>query len=514
MPKTSARARPKAMRSNRGRRRNMILNSIRWRLHIWYGLILVAVLTGFGVTAYHLERTTRFRRIDEELQRRLDVLARGLRPPRPRPGAEFGPPPDQFPPPHRGPEEDLGRGGGPPPPRLMLPPHQTALFDGGETNAFYYLVWMRTGHEAIRSPNAPPHSPIPSRSESESPMPVRRQGMFREAFHFTPPGECLLVGRSIAADLSDLRRLAWWFSGVGITVLALGLAGGGWLAGRAIRPVEVISSTAARIASGDLSQRIKIDDTETELGRLASVLNSTFTRLESSFAEQARFTADAAHELRAPLSQILNQTQTALAQERTTVEFRKTVEACQRAARRMRHMVESLLEPARPDSGQTPIQRQAFDLSKAVLDCVNQVRPLAEQRGVAIHCELREIEFFGDADRIAQGVTNLLLNAVQYNKVRGEVRVVSQIRDGAVLLAVSDTGQGISAEDLPHVFNRFRRAEESTPTPSKRTGLGLAIARAIVAAHGGEIDISSRLGAGTTVTMRLPMESGVKSLQG
>src|SRR5205823_12651972 len=122
-------------------------------------------------------------------------------------------------------------------------------------------------------------------------------------------------------------------------------------ASRAIRPIDEISGTALKIAGGDLSQRIDAADTGSELGRLASVLNSTFARLEAAFAHQARFTSDASHELRTPLSVILSQTQTALSRERSEPEYREALEACQRAANRMRRLTESLLELARLDAG-------------------------------------------------------------------------------------------------------------------------------------------------------------------
>ena len=166
----------------------------------------------------------------------------------------------------------------------------------------------------------------------------------------------------MAPDLAAMRRLALWLTAAGAAVLLLGLAGGWWVATRAIRPIEAISATAVKIAGGDLSQRINAADTDSELGRLAGVLNSTFARLEAAFAQQARFTSDASHELRTPVSVILSQTQTALSRERTSPEYREALEACQRAARRMKTLTESLLELARLDAGQEPMKRERFDL--------------------------------------------------------------------------------------------------------------------------------------------------------
>src|SRR5262249_46229970 len=160
----------------------------------------------------------------------------------------------------------------------------------------------------------------------------------------------------------------------------------------------------------DLSQRINASDTENEFGRLAAVLNSTFARLEAAFAHQVRFTSDASHELRTPISVILSQTQTALSRERPAGEYRETLEACQRAAQRMRKLAESLLELARLDAGQ-PMKREPFDLARVARDSVELLRPLAAERGIEIHLDLKSVECPGDAERIGQVATNLLSNA-------------------------------------------------------------------------------------------------------
>jgi signal transduction histidine kinase len=128
---------------------------------------------------------------------------------------------------------------------------------------------------------------------------------------------------------------------------------------------------------------------------------------------------------------------------------------------------------------------------------------MADERNIKIHCELSPIECVGDSERIAQVITNLLTNAIQYNQEGGEVRLMAQSQKGMAMLAVSNTGRGISVADLPHIFERFYRADQSRS--SGNTGLGLAISRAIVEAHGGTIEVASQPDAGTTFTIRLPM---------
>ena len=257
-----------------------------------------------------------------------------------------------------------------------------------------------------------------------------------------PGGGVVLVGRSIAEELAGLRSLAWELAGAGGVVLLLGLTGGWWVATRALRPIEDISATAVKIAAGDLSQRISPGDRHNELGRLAAVLNSTFARLEAAFAQQKQFTSDAAHELRTPITVMLTQTQTALNRERGAAEYRATVEACQRAAQRMRRLMESLLELARLDAGQESLQRLPFDLSKTVGECVELVKPLAEERGLKIHCALPSLPCVGDPERMGQVVTNLLDNAIEYNQQAGEVRLTGERQGGTLVLTVSNSRAG------------------------------------------------------------------------
>ena len=475
----------------------MFFRSIRWRLQLWHGLILVTVLAGFGFTAFHLQRGTELRRVEDALDQRVNVLMAALRGGR----APGRPPPDDAGPPGR-----PGPGQRPPPPGFRLAPEHAMLF--GNTG-FYYVLWRREGMELDRSTNAPDTVPVPPRlAEPAAPHGVRQRGLLREVFYFTPPGECILVGRSIAAEEAGLRRFALWLTGLGAGVLALGLAGGWWVATRAIRPIDDISATAAKIATGDLSHRIDTADTENELGRLAGVLNSTFARLESAFAQQARFTADASHELRTPVSVILSQTQTALARERPAADYRETLEACQRAAQRMRRLIESLLALARLDAGQEEMKRAPFDLARTTGDCVELIRPLAAERRLTLHAELTPVEAFGDAERIAQVITNLLTNAVHHNTEAGELRVATRAENGRALLVVSDRGPGIAAEHLPHIFDRFYRADAARTTATGRTGLGLAISKAIIEAHAGSIEVASSPAEGTTFTIRLPVQAG------
>lgn len=507
------------------------LKSIKWRLQLWYGLILVAVLAGFGLTAYQLERSRQFRQIDEELHRRVGVLANTLhRPPirgmgnRPQPGQpprgqNFDEPPPEEPP------FDGQFGGNNLPgrngrrlPNFILPAQEAHLFADEDPHHYYYRILNRDGDQIAASTNQPNklnvgydhnfdgvnHVADVVLDKAGKSMKAVTFDNYREVSTQLPSQENITVGCLLVPVLKELRRTAVNLLMVGGAVLLVGLAGGGWLVSRAIKPINEISATAVKISAGDLSQRINVADTESELGELAVVLNSTFARLETAFAQQKQFASDAAHELRTPVTVILTQTQTALARERDAASYRQTVEACQRAAQRMRKLIETLLALARFDAGQEVLRREPFNFSKTITDCAELVQPLAEERCVKLLVEVSPLEITGDPERLAQVVTNLLTNAIQYNQPDGEVRVQLAAADGLALLTVTDTGQGIAPEHLAQVFGRFFRADKSR-TGAGNAGLGLAICQAIVTAHGGTIEVASEPGTGTTFTVRLPV---------
>jgi two-component system, OmpR family, sensor kinase len=377
------------------------------------------------------------------------------------------------------------------------------LFDQEDTNGFYFAIWSRGGALLKASTNAPPQLATPSRLGADTRTHLNTRENYREAFHFTEMGDCVLSGRDITADLRAIRNFAWWLAGAGCTVLALGLGGGWRLVTRITRPLEEITAAASRISAGNLSEQISIAETDSEVGRLAGVLNSTFGRLESAFAQQKQFTADASHELRTPLSSLISEAQATLARPRSLGEYRETIEVCLDTAQQMRRLTESLLDLARLDAGQAPMDVSRVDLAERARMCVECVRPLAEERGVVIHCDLALAETLGSPEKLGQVITNLLTNAIYYNKLGGEIRVQTRTEQDAALVSVADSGQGIAVEDLPHIFKRFYRADKSRSQANGQSGLGLAICQAIMESHGGAIEVTSEVGVGSTFTVRL-----------
>lgn len=439
--------------------------SIRWRLQAWHALLLTAVIAGFGITAHRLVSMQKLREVDQELQAHVAQLGIAVPPPQTR--------------------ENLSK----PPPRPGASMAEQITSSGA-----WFIVWNADGSEQTRSPNAPTTVKSPPAKAGEF-----TEGDERLVVHFTGGGRCFVVGRRVTAELAALRQLAWYLALAGGGVLALGLIGGGWMASRAIRPIAVISETAEKIATGDLSQRIPpvADD---ELGKLAAVLNSTFSRLDAAFTQQARFTSDAAHELRTPVSAVLMHAQNGLASHHLTEEQREAFDACQRASQRMKRLIDSLLELSRLDAGQEPMQHEPCDLAEIAQDCLDLVQTLAEARQITVEAQLETTPCHGDAQRLGQVIINLLSNAIEHTKDR--IRITTRRENGHVLLTVTDNGPGIASEHLPHLFERFYRTDSSRHG-TQHNGLGLAISKAIMEAHGGSLQTRNNQEGGAAFTLKL-----------
>jgi two-component system OmpR family sensor kinase len=527
----------------------MFIKSIRWRIQLWLAFLLVCALTGFGVATFQVHGFREFYQAEEQLEDQMGGLTRALHGRAPRHGGRFSdeesergreeldavpPRPAEYERPGRprlrpgrehygwrqGREEELGSesddslwttnyasAGSAETREPRLPPNFKLLMKASEAAGYYWGVWSRKGACLGTSDNAPADLVFPGVPATGSPTQVRTRGHYLEALAFDLPGCCALVGHSITQELEHKRAFALWLIAAGGSVLTLGLGGGWWIARGALRPLAEISAIASRISSGNLSERISNVDRGSELAELVQVLNSMYERLEIAFAQQSQFTADASHELRTPLAVLVTEAQTALTRPRSAVEYRETIETCLGTAQQMRRLAESLLELARFDACQHAIERQELDLAGLVRECVELVHPLAVGRGIQFRCDLKSAELAGDPDQIGRAVTNLLNNAIQYNRDNGEVQVSTRTENGSVVLTVADTGVGIEGKDLPCIFVRFYRAEKARSCGTGHTGLGLAICKAIISAHAGRIEVSSQPGVGTAFTVTLPRAS-------
>ncbi len=477
----------------------LLPHSIRWRIQLWHGLLLLAVLVALGVTAYRLQLSNELRNLDSELRLKLFVIhgemARGPdagRPP--QEDGRFGPLDT------RSNTFDL-----PPPPRderkSLMDRADVATTFAGDT---YFIVWHRDGALMDRSLQAPDNDTRPTRTGE---IAARSRNGFREAYEFTPPGECLLVGTSETGLKSAMNLFMLKLFGFGTALFAAGSLIGLWIASRAIAPIRDISAAASRIANGHLDERIALSPTNSgsELGQLVVLLNDTFSRLAKLIEDQQRFTSDAAHELRTPLAIILAQTQLALTRKRESAADQKTIEMTRRAAERMHSLTESLLILASADSDRAaPSEPLALD--ELSLENIELIRPLLDEKGIRLHEDLWPASCLGRSEHMNQILVNLLSNAAKYCRAGDEVRVSTHRENGHAILTVADTGPGIAAEHLPNLFERFYRADASRNRSTGGAGLGLAICKVLAEAQGGNISVQSALEKGTTFEVRLPAE--------
>jgi signal transduction histidine kinase len=222
------------------------------------------------------------------------------------------------------------------------------------------------------------------------------------------------------------------------------------------------------------------------------------------FQNQARFTSDAAHEFRTPLAVILTQVQSALTKERTSAEYKEVLAACQRAAQRLAGLTASLLELTRLDAGHDITRQEQFDVSDIVRECTDLLAPLSRLAGVQVVTELNACRCLGDRARLTQVITNLVANAIQFSEPGGLIWVSAKTDGGFAHIEVRDEGSGISSEDLPFIFERFYRSDAVRTGGGQNTGLGLAICKAIVQAHGGSIKAASPPDSGARFEVRIP----------
>jgi heavy metal sensor kinase len=310
---------------------------------------------------------------------------------------------------------------------------------------------------------------------------------------------------SLAANDHELGELLAVMLLMGPLALASALGGGYLLARKALAPVERIAATADEMTAVRLHQRLAVANPDDELGRLAQTLNGMIARLERSFEEIRRFTADAAHELRTPLSVLRNEAEVALRNPRDPEHYRQVLEGQIDEVARLSRLVEQLLFLCREDSGSARVEHQAICWDRVIHGVADHMHVVAEEKGVTLDvADLAPCRVQGDEDHLRRLLFNLLDNAIKYTPAGGRVTVRTECLNGRASLRVSDTGVGISPEHLPRVFDRFYRVDPARGRETGGLGLGLAISRAIAESHGGTLEIESTLGQGTRLTLTLP----------
>jgi heavy metal sensor kinase len=288
--------------------------------------------------------------------------------------------------------------------------------------------------------------------------------------------------------------------------LALAALGGYWLSGRALKPVDQIIDEARSMNPVNLAARLSVPTSGDELQRLSETLNQMLDRVEQSLRQVQQFTADASHELRAPLTLIYTAAQFALRRDRSPVEMKDSLEKILRAARRSTELINELLWLARSDAGGHSLNTVAVDLRRLLEEVIGDAAVMASENGLKVCAELPEEEVRAevDEDSFRRMLVILLDNALKYTPAGGHVRVAVRPSGTSAVIQVTDTGSGISDEDLPFIFDRFWRADRVRSRETGGMGLGLAIAREIAQAHGAKLTVSSVAGQGSTFTVEMP----------
>jgi signal transduction histidine kinase len=316
------------------------------------------------------------------------------------------------------------------------------------------------------------------------------------------------VGMSTESLDENVRALMRLLLTVGLALLMLTPLAGYWLAVQATRPVSAILVTAERLRPTRLGDRLAESGAGDELDRLSVTINRLLDQVATHVERQEQFVADAAHELRGPLTAIQSTLEVAVSQDRPAAEYRETLVDVLEASQHLSKLANDLLLLAESGEDSAPHVREAVDLAGVAAQAVSMFAGVAEERGVSLALSsLSQPEVGGDAGRLRQVFGNLLDNALRFTPRGGRV-MVTVASDGASggIVAVQDTGSGIAAADLERIFDRFWMVDSArSRAESQRSGgLGLAICKSVVEGCGGSIIVTSRPGAGTTVTVRLP----------
>jgi heavy metal sensor kinase len=461
--------------------------SVRARLALWHGLALLVVVSVYAAAVLIQVRDDMYEALDGQLDGYQALAAQWL-------------------------QQDLA---GPlASPRTGPSAGQTGTPEGRE-DVVWVDAWTPEGQRVFdrgRQPALPAPSGPPA-SWSRSPVGLRLPDgdHVRTLVRPASVGTRTLyvrVGRSERFARQELREFA--------TVLGLSLpfafavaVGAGYLlARRALAPVSAMTARARQITADHLEERLPVENPTDEFGQLAGVINDALARLEHAFEMLRRFTADASHELRTPLTAIRSVGEVGLRTRRTETEYREMIGSILEETERLTTMADGLLLLSRADSGRAHLHPTTVGLADLAREVAADLEVLAEEKRQVVRVDAEaEVEITADRPTLRQAVLNLLDNAIKYSPEESAIRLVVSRAGTSAVLEVIDNGPGIAPEHLPHVFERFYRADRARSRASGGAGLGLAIARWAVEANGGRIEVESEVLRGSVFRIVLPVAS-------
>ena len=456
--------------------------SIRARLTGWYALVLTMTMIVYATATFVAVRHEFFEQIDEQLHRDFEA-AKGL----------------------------LTRT-----PQGKVAWTRDRYRDAESDEARVNEVWSAGGEQIHRSGPSVALPPVAFASTGTS---DRYETIIADGGRWrTLTAPIAIDGHAAVLRVSRseerLRTQLWEIAlvlvlGLPLVVLLAGV-GGYILARRALIPIDHLASETRRITAERLHERLTVPNETDEIGRLTQVINDTFARLESSFDQLRRFTADASHELRTPLAVVRGIGEAAVAERRSPGEYEEAIGSMLEEVDRMTNLVDTLLRLSHADAGTIRLSRQPVDLGQLARDVAASLALLAEERNQKLMIDTAP-RVFVPVDRLVlrEAVTNVLDNAIKYGPAGSTVALhVGRVGDQA-LLAIGDEGPGIPREYRERIFHRFFRVDEARSRDRGGAGLGLAIAKWAVDMHGGQITVEQRPGGGSEFRILLPLAPSV-----
>ncbi len=475
-----------------------MFNSVRTRLTLWYTGVLALVLIIFSLGVYYLLADKLHKRLDSEVRTTVEGIARLL-------VYELDEGESETQALHSALNEHF------------FPNQAAAIFDasGNLLSEKTLPNNRRTAMPAglSLSTEAIQLFALPPLSNGED------DGVRLAAKHLTVAHNNKSYVIVVSQTLDSLSEELEILSGILLAVvpLALALAGlGGWfLARKSLSPVVAMSESARRIGAENLDRRLPVFNSRDELGKLASTFNELLERLQSSFAQQRQFMADASHELRTPLHVMHTAAEVTLEQPRRDEnEYREALTIIDQQTRRITRIVEDMFTLARADAGRRELRLRDFYLDELVSDTARAAALLAERKGVSVECaRIDETRYRGDEDLLRQMILNLLDNAIKYTPAGGKVRLQLTQSDSKYVITVADTGNGIPVEEQQRIFERFYRTDKArfrsdhnNKSVGSGAGLGLSIARWIAEAHNGSLTLLHSDDTGSTFAASLAID--------
>jgi heavy metal sensor kinase len=456
-------------------------SSIRTQLMLWYLVMLAGALAAFAVAVYSIRAQTLNREAEADLELRAQHVARSVSP------------------------------------LLLELDLQSALDDDTKLAAEAVVIRERSGAALFRSPAFPPLSGPAEAAcaaaarngtdivtvEDRTGQQLRVASVVAERLGAAPL--TIQLAASTAGTTYILRQLALALTFFFALVLSVASYGGSFIARRALKPVEAITARVRAIQASSLAERLDVNTGSDELDGLVATLNAMLDRIEGSMRAAQRFAADASHELQTPIAAMRMAVDLCRQDDADPADNRAMVEDLGADLDRLSMLVRDLRLLALADAGRLVDRAERVDLTPLVHECCEIVRAIAEPRDISVSVDvLADLTLAGSQRHLSRAILNLAQNAVRYSPDGAVVHLTVGRLDHEAVIAVVDDGCGIAPEDLPHIFERFYRADPARARDTGGSGLGLAIADQIARSHGGRIEVTSRVGEGSTFLLFLP----------